>query len=509
MSDKKIKTRVFNICQYEINPKTGEDLHFNEKSIIVALAHKTIKEWAYICHDKDICSEEDETKGNGNAGELKGKHWHVVGRFDHATEIVTIAKWFGVPPNAIDIPKGRGAFLDCIEYLTHESEKQQALGKYRYPDEEIVANFDWRERLLERDENRLKYGVDLTKHEQIRYDIIYNGLSLKDAQKRDPLYYMDNFKRLRDLRHEYIRNLKVPGSRLNFYIYGNAGYGKGVASRALARALFPDMEDGIYYEVGQENAGFEKYDGEPVIIWHDKRAIDLLTECKGRGNVFNIFDTHPSDSVVNIKYGSIKLVNQVNIVNSVQDYNDFLDGLAGEYTMKDGTKQYAEDKGQSYRRFPVLIPLRFNDMDILLLRYFVGLSEDPTEYECWKRVCGSFARVRQICKNNELLAREYEAKLLDGLADKSWELLQNEQQLSDDEIRLLLSDMGKALPIDEAFSSPVAETVFQDEGVLQLDSEARAQVYGGRQYQYHPPSDVRYGGQGGLSLSESHRWHSP
>ena len=459
MSDKSIKTRVFNISQYEINPKTGEDLHFNESNIKNGLSYKSIKEWAYVCHDKDTYSEKDEIKGDGKAGEPKGKHWHIVGRCDRAVEIVSLANWFGVPPNQIEIPRGRGAFLDCVEYLTHESEKEQALGKHRYSDEEITSNFDWRRRLLERDELRLKYGADLTKQEQIRYDIIYNGLSLKEAQERDPLYYMDNFKRLRDLRHEYIRNLNVPESRLNFYICGAGGQGKGVASRALARALFPEMKDGIYYEVGQENAGFEKYDGEPVVIWHDKRAIDLLTECKGRGNVFNIFDTHPSDSVVNIKYGSIKLVNQVNIVNSVQSYNEFLDGLAGEYTAKDGTKQFAEDKGQSYRRFPVIIPLRFNDMDILLSKYFAGLSEDPTEYEHWKRICGSFARVRQICKNNELLAREYEAKLLDGLADKSWELLQNEQQLSDDEIRLLLSDMGKPLPIDEDFPSPSAETV--------------------------------------------------
>ncbi len=107
----------------------------------------------------------------------------------------------------------------------------------------------------------------------------------------------------------------------------------------------------------------------------------------------------------------------------------------------------------------MIIPLRFNDMDILLSKYFAGLSEDPTEYEHWKRICGSFARVRQICKNNELLAREYEAKLLDGLADKSWELLQNAQQLSDEEIRILLSDMGKPFPIDEDYSPPVAETV--------------------------------------------------
>ena len=305
MSDKSIKTRVFNISQYEINPKIGEDFHFNETNIITALSHKSIKEWPYICHDKDIYSEKDKIKGDGKAGEPKGKHWHIVGRSDRAIDIVVLANWFGVSANCIDVPKGHGAFFDTVEYLTHENEKQQDIGKHRYSDEEVKANFEWRRILDQREENRLKYEKDLTPQEQIRYDIIYNGLSLKEAQERDPLYYMDNFKRLRDLRHEYIRNLNVPESRFNFYICGAGGQGKGVASRALARALFPQMKDRIYYEVGQENAGFEKYDGEPVVIWHDKRAIDLLTECKGRGNAFNIFDTHPSDSVVNIKYYSM------------------------------------------------------------------------------------------------------------------------------------------------------------------------------------------------------------
>lgn len=36
--------RTFEIMQYEYNPKTGEDLHFNRAVIMKALAHKTIKQ---------------------------------------------------------------------------------------------------------------------------------------------------------------------------------------------------------------------------------------------------------------------------------------------------------------------------------------------------------------------------------------------------------------------------------------------------------------------------------
>ena len=46
--------------QYEKNPKTGEDLHFNEEVIKDGLDHKTIKRFAYIKHNKDPYTLEEE-----------------------------------------------------------------------------------------------------------------------------------------------------------------------------------------------------------------------------------------------------------------------------------------------------------------------------------------------------------------------------------------------------------------------------------------------------------------
>ena len=52
--------------------------------------------------------------------------------------------------------------MDCVQYLTHESEKCQKEGKALYEDSEVIANFDWRKELNEREENRAKYGGDLS-----------------------------------------------------------------------------------------------------------------------------------------------------------------------------------------------------------------------------------------------------------------------------------------------------------------------------------------------------------
>lgn len=70
--------------------------------------------------------------------------------------------------------------------------------------------------------------------------------------------------------------------------------------------------------------------------------------------------TIPQNLRQNIKYGSVKLLNAINIVNSVQPYTEFLDGLSGEYKAKDGTVYKSEDdqKQQSYRRFPFCIEVK-------------------------------------------------------------------------------------------------------------------------------------------------------
>ena len=134
-----MKARVFNIMQYVNHPETGEPL-LNEDTIKVALSHKTIKQWAYVLHDKDVYSEKDEMDDpNHKQGDVKPPHWHIVLNCTQQVEIQTIAKWFGIADNFVDVPKGNGAgkFLDCVEYLTHESAKQQELGKHRYADEKL------------------------------------------------------------------------------------------------------------------------------------------------------------------------------------------------------------------------------------------------------------------------------------------------------------------------------------------------------------------------------------
>lgn len=421
-----MKARTINICQYEVNPRTGEDLHFGEENIMSALEHKTIKQAAYVLHDKDIYTEDEETtciealgkeydrKGQDecdgltkedyikreqwvHVGEPKPRHWHIVAKCDRAVELSVYATWFGVPENQIDVPKGRGAFMDCVEYLTHENPKQIAAGKHRYEDEEIHANFPFREELDRRALSRAKYGQDVDRKTELRLKVLDGELTLRDIKKNYRLNYIQDRDTLMKFRLEFIQDAAPPKVRHNFYICGGGGIGKGVASVLLAHALYPDIEDedDLLFRVGADGTTFEGYDGQPVIIWDDCRSYDLLKKLGSRGNIFNIFDTSPHKQKQNIKFGAVNLINAVNIVNSVQPYNEFLNGLVGEYTDRDGNAHTAElsEKSQSYRRFPFIMPLRADDFDILINRAYMEGGSNYEDYIRYEKLRGNFGKL--------------------------------------------------------------------------------------------------------------------
>ena len=132
-TEKALKSRMFTIMQYEKNPKTGEDLNFGEENILNGIEKKSIKEWAYILHDKDTWNQDAWdafVDKNGEepewvVGQVKPRHWHVVLKVSPALTVNQIAKWFNVDPNFVEVKKGHNTFLDCVAYLTHESKKQQ------------------------------------------------------------------------------------------------------------------------------------------------------------------------------------------------------------------------------------------------------------------------------------------------------------------------------------------------------------------------------------------------
>lgn len=453
-----IKSRIFNIMQYENHPETGEPL-LCEEQIKSALAHRTIKRWAYICHDKDVYSALDEEQDPKHIqGNFKPRHWHIVIEMgSNQVEIGVIAKWLKIADNWVNVAKGAGAFLDCVEYLTHEDEKQQGLGKRLYEDREVKANFDFREELDKRAERKARYGKDLSDKDMVRNEVLYHGMTLQTVIDKYPLIYQDDMLYLEKCRLRYISKVsEMPDMRMNFYIEGRGGIGKGLISKAIARAVVDRegvlSDDEIFFEVGADKTSFEGYDGQPVIIWNDCRAFTLLQKLGGRENVFNVFDMFPPDVKQNIKYGSIRLTNKVNIVNSVQPWTEFLDGLSGEYKDSNGVIRKSEDKGQGYRRFPFFVRLHEEDYDLGMNKGVFEGTREYTQYLMYKHITGNFQRVVEACGSNMTLVNSINGKALEPVISKYDELrgrLAHEQKASDEDILAMFADYGKPKVSDD------------------------------------------------------------
>ena len=402
-----MKARVFNIMQYEYHPndyevdgslKQGALPLLTQSMIRDGLNHRTIKQYAYILHDKDMYSTDDEAANPQHvAGTLKPPHWHIVLNCPSQVELPSIANWFGIPENFIDVPKGRGAFLDCVRYLTHENPAEQAKGKHLYNDSEVYANFAFRAELTVREQRQAKYGYDaanrMSAADEMKLHVLQDGWTIKHCIDADPLVYTKVRDALPKLRLDYLRDQSPCPFRMNIYVDGDGGLGKGALCEYIAQKLFPEVEK-PYFTVGNDaRVAFDGYDGEPVIIWDDYRAAHFIKNF-GRGGVFNLFDTHPRQQAQQAKNSRVILTNAVNIVNSVEPYMQFLNGLAGEYKDRDGVEHEAEDKNQAYRRFPLIICVRETDFDILFNRGFVDKdSHAYRQYIMYERACGSLKQV--------------------------------------------------------------------------------------------------------------------
>ena len=71
------------------------------------MKYKTIKEWAYIIHDKD------DTR----------PHYHIYLNFGVGVDTSMVAGWFGIADNFVNKVKGKK--VDMLMYLTHNNESQK------------------------------------------------------------------------------------------------------------------------------------------------------------------------------------------------------------------------------------------------------------------------------------------------------------------------------------------------------------------------------------------------
>lgn len=399
----KIRSRIYQIVQYEKHPITGEDLNFNESVIKLGLKkrEKGLLGWAYVRHDKDEYVVGDDIPDGKFVGDLRPPHWHLILMFKSQAELSSVAKTFGVAEQYVDKMVGQGAFYDGVYYLTHEDNKQRELGKTVYDRSKIVvqpydeATLDefWQV-VDDRELKRLKsipQGVKIDKYIKQLND---GKLTLKELYKKDSVLATKNSQLFKKARALGLENATPPSVRVNYYLQGNAGAGKTLSAKMLARSLYPDKEDDeIFFVVGDGSVPFDGYDGQPVIIWDDWRAKDILTKFD-RGTVWKLFAVNPDKISVNVKYSHVNLINAVSIITSVTPFKKFIDDLAGKYTDNKRQVHEAEDKNQGYRRFPVFLEITKESYQM-----YVSLAMKDGEYEKYQPIVSVQNNIIELAQN--------------------------------------------------------------------------------------------------------------
>ncbi|MEA5155755.1 hypothetical protein [Raineyella sp.] len=431
------RATVFTLMQYRVHPDTGEVL-ITEEHLDRLRRWDKVGRIAVIWHDQDVFDEAEaqyqRSKGRSvSAGDLKPLHAHVVLWFEQKVSIRAISDVARIPSARIkmsneelesageDVPVGRNArerahYL-CVQYLLHEGKSQQ--DKHRYDRREVWATFDVAAYLGEM-ALRFKGGqsakagqrASLKKRDAIREAVMLGDMTMKEVRETERTIYIQDLEKLQKLRQDFLLHQPAPRHRTNYYIGSPAGAqrkgrtGKTQLAKLFARMLYPDLDAEECYHVATDaRVPLQNYKGQPVIIWDDYSVPGLLAALGSREGVWQVFDDHPSASDANIKYGSVRLVHVVNIIAKTTPYAEYLDGLAGKYTDASGNVHEAEDRNQSWGRFPVVFEVTTDSIEMLLNR---GFADDTDDFLAYQKVARMRASMKTVCSALDSIESEEE-----------------------------------------------------------------------------------------------------
>lgn len=284
------------------------------------MKYKTIKQWAYILHDKD------DTR----------PHYHIYLNFDKSScDTKLVANWFGVPENFIEKVKGRKT--DMLLYLTHGNETQK--NKHQYSASEVVANFDFETEIAEA--KIIGDFKNFTYAQMLQYA---NTLPIIEKTKA-----LNQLKKLWELEclcssMNTDRDLKV------MFITGKAGTGKTYYAKKLLNSLELD-----YCISSSSNDPLQDYLGQKAIILDDLRDETFKFE-----DFLKITDNNTQSSISSRFHNKIFLGEMVVITSSVPI----------RYWYKNLRMNSIESLEQLYRRISCYVEVTENNVIV----YEDGLS---------------------------------------------------------------------------------------------------------------------------------------
>lgn len=231
------------------------------------MKYKTIKQWAYILHDKD------DTR----------PHYHIYLNFGNSScDSKMVASWFDIPENFIEKVKGRKT--DVLLYLTHGNDSQK--NKHQYSPSEVHANFDF--------EVEIESAKILGDFEHFSYAQQLQYVNSLPLSEKAQMY--TKLKKLWEL-HCQCLTLKTDRKLQVVFVCGKGGTGKTYYAKKLLTSLNYD-----FCISSSSNDPFQDYMGQKAMILDDLRddsfeLADLLkmldndtsssVRCRFSNKVFN------------------------------------------------------------------------------------------------------------------------------------------------------------------------------------------------------------------------------
>lgn len=301
--------------------------------------YRTIKEWAYIIHDKDV-------KANG---EPKGAHIHLYLNFGKGgTNFERVAKWFNDEPQYVNKVHGRKA--DVLLYLTHRNAPE----KYQYKDDEVISNFDLKQAI---EEDQKSHSL-IEQTEDIVYTFMRGEITYSQANKKiEETKKICNNKQLADVifntteRVEKIwkqqckmstkgkRNMKI------IFIHGDSGSGKSTYAELYAKMLCEKKGYRDFSRSSASNDIMQDYMGEDIFILDDYRDVDEMTgKSESLSDTLKMLDPHYASSSKS-RYTNKTFMGKLVIITSTKD----------PLLWFEGTK---EQRWQFFRRISMLIEIK-------------------------------------------------------------------------------------------------------------------------------------------------------
>lgn len=329
-----------------------------EKIKEVMALRRSVKEYAMILHDKD-CHEN---------GEPKKAHYHVYLNFGKTNwKFQDVAKWFDIRAERVGYIKTKDSGV-LLNYYLHKSEPD----KYQYELEDIIANFDVKDRL----EQSVKKRLD-----EILADCGAGIITRQNFEQHiDPITYAKHEKKIQNAwkYNDHIQAIANAGSRecKIIWVYGRSNRGKTTVC-----SLYSQQRNLSIYISATGKDPFSHYEGQEVVVLDDLRPTTFPFE-----ELLKILDPNYA-MPVNSRYHNKLLRCKYIFVTTVLSPQEFVNAL-----------YLQESEVQLYRRLNEVWLVRSNSIEIF---EYDAESEIFIPKEMAKNPVPSFLRELQKKKKTE------------------------------------------------------------------------------------------------------------